>query len=61
MCGTCQSCENCKHFWADYSVDAYDCGKVDAMTEEEFENEFIDGDGTHCRYYEELIEEDYHL
>ena len=45
-------CENCKHFFYDYSTGASECGKYDNMTEEETDKYYMEGK-ENCPYWEE--------
>ena len=52
-----RKCENCKHFFYDYSTGTSECGQYDNMTEEEFENYYGNNGGENCTYYEEDVRE----
>ena len=43
-------CYRCKYYWEDRSVGACDCDNADNMTEEEFEEYFVEEIGC-CPYF----------
>ena len=45
-------CENCKHFFYDYSTGASECGQYDNMTEEETDKYYTEGE-ENCPHWEE--------
>ena len=49
-----QSCWSCKHCINDYfATGTMDCKRQNDMTEDEFENYYVDNGGENCTYYEE--------
>ena len=45
-------CENCKHFFYDYSTGTSECGQYDNMTEEETDKYYTEGK-ENCPCWEE--------
>ena len=53
-----QSCWNCKYCINDYFNNGIiDCDRQDDMTEEEFENYYVDNEGENCCIYDEDVRE----
>ena len=51
-----KSCWSCKHCINDYfATGTMDCIKQDDMTEEEFENYYVNNGGENCIYYEPIM------
>ena len=45
-------CENCKHFFYDYSTGTSECDRYDNMTEEETDKYYTEGE-ENCPHWEE--------